>query len=209
MNKNTTTEIVIPFYKIIFVGETGVGKTQIIQKFLTGKFINEHLSTVGLDFGRKNIENDEGIYKLQIIDTAGNEELKVPEIKEYYESIDAIIIVFDIQKKDAQKGIKKEREFIKSLNLNNKSYTIIIVGNKTEDKEKRMISVEEGKNFCLEGEHYFEVSAKDGKYINDLFDLTVKSINEKKRDIEKLENDILNKNKSNKNDENKKCCLIY
>ena len=72
-----------------------------------------------------------------------------------------------------------------------------------------MISVEEGKNFCLEGEHYFEVSAKDGKYINDLFDLTVKSINEKKRDIEKLENDILNKNKSNKNDENKKCCLIY
>ena len=209
MNKNTTTEIVIPFYKIIFVGETGVGKTQIIQKFLTGKFINEHLSTVGLDFGRKNIENDEGIYKLQIIDTAGNEELKVPEIKEYYESIDAIIIVFDIQKKDAQKGIKKEREFIKSLNLNNKSYTIIIVGNKTEDKEKRMISVEEGKNFCLEGEHYFEVSAKDGKYINDLFDLTVKSINEKKRDIEKLENDILNKNKSNKNDENKRCCLIY
>ena len=209
MNKNTTTEIVIPFYKIIFVGETGVGKTQIIQKFLTGKFINEHLSTVGLDFGRKNIENDEGIYKLQIIDTAGNEELKVPEIKEYYESIDAIIIVFDIQKKDALKGIIKEREFIKKLNLNNKGYTIIIVGNKTEDKEKRMISVEEGKNFCLEGEHYFEVSAKDGKYINDLFDLTVKSINEKKRDIEKLENDILNKNKSNKNDENKKCCLIY
>ena len=209
MNKNTTTEIVIPFYKIIFVGETGVGKTQIIQKFLTGKFINEHLSTVGLDFGRKNIENDEGIYKLQIIDTAGNEELKVPEIKEYYESIDAIIIVFDIQKKDALKGIIKEREFIKKLNLNNKGYTIIIVGNKTEDKEKRMISVEEGKNFCLEGEHYFEVSAKDGKYINDLFDLTVKSINEKKRDIEKLENDILNKNKSNKNDENKRCCLIY
>ena len=119
MNKNTTTEIVIPFYKIIFVGETGVGKTQIIQKFLTGKFINEHLSTVGLDFGRKNIENDEGIYKLQIIDTAGNEELKVPEIKEYYESIDAIIIVFDIQKKDALKGIIKEREFIKKLNLNN------------------------------------------------------------------------------------------
>ena len=209
MNKNTTTEIVIPFYKIIFVGETGVGKTQIIQKFLTGKFINEHLSTVGLDFGRKNIENDEGIYKLQIIDTAGNEELKVPEIKEYYESIDAIIIVFDIQKKDALKGIIREREFIKKLNLNNKGYTIIIVGNKTEDKEKRMISVEEGKNFCLEGEHYFEVSAKDGKYINDLFDLTVKSINEKKRDIEKLENDILNKNKSNKNDENKRCCLIY
>jgi small GTP-binding protein len=209
MNKNTTTEIVIPFYKIIFVGETGVGKTQIIQKFLTGKFINEHLSTVGLDFGRKHFENDEGIYKLQIIDTAGNEELKVPEIKEYYESIDAIIIVFDIQKKDALKGIIKEREFIKKLNLNNKGYTIIIVGNKTEDKEKRMISVEEGKNFCLEGEHYFEVSAKDGKYINDLFDLTVKSINEKKRDIEKLENDILNKNKSNKNDENKRCCLIY
>ena len=209
MNKNTTTEIIIPFYKIIFVGETGVGKTQIIQKFLTGKFTNEHLSTVGLDFGRKYIENDEGIFKLQIIDTAGNEELKVPEIKEYYESIDAIIIVFDIQNKDALKGIIKERKFINSLNLENNSYTIIIVGNKTEDKEKRMISVEDGKNFCLEGEYYFEVSAKDGKYINDLFDLAVKSINEKKRDIEKLENDILNKKKSNKNEENKRCCQIY
>ena len=206
---NKTTEIIIPLYKIIFVGETGVGKTQIIQKFLTGKFTNEHLSTVGLDFGKKQIENDEGIYKLQIIDTAGNEQLKVPEIKEYYESIDAIIIVFDIQNKDAKDGIIKERNFIKSLNLNNNSYTVIIVGNKTEDKEKRMINVEQGKIFCLEGEHYFEVSAKDGKYINDLFDLTVKCINEKKRDVEKLENDNLNKKKSNKNEDNNKCCQIY
>ena len=210
MTKVYTSEIEIPLLKIILCGRSGVGKTNILQVFNKEPFTARHLSTVGLDFRVKSIEMDDGLYKLQVIDTAGKKALKIPNMKEYYESADAIIVVYDITSKSSGKYLKEVKEEIQEMNLTNNKFTYILVGNKSDDRENRKISVEDGNKLSLDFDgNFLEVSAKDNKYIVDLFEMVIRCVNEKKLDIKRNDERDRRINLKGKNEEEKSCCFIF
>ena len=210
MTKVYTSEIEIPLYKILLCGRYGVGKTNILQVFNKEQFNSRHLSTVGLDFRVKTLEMDDGLYKLQIIDTAGKKSLKIPNIKEYYESADAIIVIYDITSRSSGKYLKEFKEEIEKMNLNNKNFIYILVGNKSDDRENRKISVDDGTKLSADFDNNFlEVSAKDNKYIVDLFEMVIRCVNEKKLDIKRIDERERRNNLKGKNEEQKKCCFIF
>ena len=210
MTKVYTSEIEIPLFKIILYGKSGVGKTNILQVFNNEPFQPKHLSTVGLDFRVKKLEMDDGLYKLQVIDTAGKKNLKLSNIKEFFESADAIIVVYDITNKSSKKHLKEIKEEINKMKLNNKNFTYILVGNKSDDRSNRNVSVEEGTKFSKEfDDHFLEVSAKDNKYIVDLFEMVIRFVNEKRLDIKRIDEIERRNNLKGKNEEKKGCCFVF
>ena len=210
MTKVYTSEIEIPLFKVILCGKSGVGKTNILQVFNNEPFQPKHLSTVGLDFRVKKLEMDDGLYKLQVIDTAGKKNLKLSNIKEFFESVDAIVVVYDITSKSSGKYLKDIKEEIDKMELNNKNYTYILVGNKSDDRDNRKISVDDGTKLSKEfDDHFLEVSAKDNKYIVDLFEMVIRSVNEKRLDIRRIDELERRNNSKGKNEEKQGCCFIF
>ena len=210
MTKVYTSEIEIPLFKVILCGKSGVGKTNILQVFNNEPFQSKHLSTVGLDFRVKKLEMDDGLYKLQVIDTAGKKNLKLSNIKEFFESADAIIVVYDITNKSSKRHLKEIKEEINKMELNNKNFTYILVGNKSDDRSNRNVSVEEGTKFSKEfDDHFLEVSAKDNKYIVDLFEMVIRFVNEKRLDIKRIDEIERRNNLKGKNEEKKGCCFVF
>lgn len=85
-------------FKLIVVGDVGVGKTSLISRFITGQFNQHHDFTVGIEFGDKKIAVNNRTIKLQIWDTAGQEEFKAVT-RSYYRSCAAALVVFDVTRK--------------------------------------------------------------------------------------------------------------
>ena len=210
MTKVYTSEIEIHLFKVILCGKSGVGKTNILQVFNNEPFQSKHLSTVGLDFRVKKLEMDDGLYKLQVIDTAGKKALKLSNIKEFFESVDAIVVVYDITSKSSGKYLKEVKEEIEQMKLKNKNYTFILVGNKSDDRDNRKITVDDGTKLSKEfDDHFLEVSAKDNKYIVDLFEMVIRSVNEKRLDIRRIDELERRNNSKGKNEEQQRCCFIF
>jgi len=83
------------FLKIIILGESGVGKTAILNKYVNGKFIEEHKATIGADFLTKEILVEDKLITLQIWDTAGQERFQSLG-SAFYRGADACVLVYDI-----------------------------------------------------------------------------------------------------------------
>ena len=180
-------------YKVVLVGDAGVGKTQIMEQYGKKNFNTEYENTIGVDFIEKNLSAQEKGIKLKIWYTAGQEKYK-SLIPTYLREAHAIVFVYDITKQESFDNIQNWLNFVqqgsnKKNNIENgndiineenekKTPLYFLVGNKTDLEEKRAVSYEEGKNFAEEKEmQFFEVSAKEGKKIDDLFeDIIIKCL---------------------------------
>ena len=119
-------------YKIITLGESGVGKSSIIKRFIENKFEDNLFSTIGMDFTFKEIilENNVTI-KLKIMDTSGQEKFRSLS-KSYYKNADGVFFVFALNNMDS---FKKVEEWIKTFNENyisNQDIPKFLVGNKND-----------------------------------------------------------------------------
>ena len=153
---------------------------------------------------------DDGLYKLQVIDTAAKPGLKLSNTKEFFESVDAIVLVYDITSKSSIKHLKDFKEEINKMKLKNKNCTFILVGNKSDDRDNRKISVDDGTKLSKEfDDHFLEVSAKDNKYIVYLFEMVIRCVNEKRLDIRRIDELERRNNSKGKNEEQQRCCFIF
>lgn len=152
--------------KTIFLGDQGVGKTSILNRFANNTFMPSYSATIGLDFVSKYIEICNRNVKLVLYDTAGQEKFK-SLIPMYIRDAKVIILVYDVTSKDS---INKALTWIDDNKIINDSNVIIaLVGNKI-DGENRKISFEEGQNIANERNFVFEeVSAKTGENVESLF----------------------------------------
>ena len=144
--------------KIIFVGESGVGKTNLIYRLINHQFIN--------DLGN-NVEYNDKILKLVLMDTAGGEKFK-SITRGYYKTCSFALIVYDITDKKSFNSIKEWIE--ECQNYANDNIHMVLLGNKIDLNEERKISKEQGKE--LAKEHimdFYETSAKTGENIEDIF----------------------------------------
>ena len=158
--------------KIIFTGDSGVGKTSIINSIMGQKFSPEYEPSIGVDFFSKTIRYKGRLIKLQIWDSAGQEKFR-SLIPNYIRGSSLIFLVFDISRKDSFQNLNHWIEFITNIDKGN----IIIIGNKIDLKEERAVTKEEAEKYCKEKNYeYFEVSAKEGTNITNLFYTSVASL---------------------------------
>ncbi len=172
--------------KIVLVGNSGVGKSNFIHRYVDDKFYLESMTTIGVEYYNKIINVNDKIFKLQIWDTAGQE--RYDSITNMYiRSAQGIILMYDITNMDTFIQCKKWIENIKDICENAK---IILIGNKSDLKYLRQVSQNEAKKFSdMNGINIIETSALESKNINDAFYILVNSIN----------NDIAVLNKKNDN----------
>ena len=192
-------------FKILTIGESGVGKTCILRRFVENKFLKNHLATIGIDFKTKtlNINNQE--IKLKIWDTAGQERFR-NITTQYYKGADGIVLIYDVTDDASYEKIRDWMEQILS-NTKREDIGLVLLGNKC-DMEPRAVTEEQGNKMAEELKvSYFETSALTGQGINEAF-------NELTRDIMKRkgvgnggnENLELNNNISKKKKDGNGCC---
>ena len=159
-------------FKILLLGDSGVGKSCIIIRYIENNFCNNLMNSLGVDFKLKNIEIDSKKIKLQIWDTAGQERFKTITTS-YYKGAHAILVVFDITDRDSFDHV---RNWMADIDKFAKEGVLrILVGNKCDLMNNRQVSTEEAKEIANKyGIKYIETSAKDTINIDDLFISTAK-----------------------------------
>ena len=189
------------FFKILLIGDLGVGKSCVILRYVEGDFPGNIMSSIGVDFKTKQIDLDDRLIKLQIWDTAGHEKFRTITTS-YYKSAHAIIILYDITQKASFDHI---RNWITEIDKFGKQGVLkVIVGNKLDMENNRKITKEAAENLALKyGIKLWEVSAKDNTNIEEMFLDTIKTLLEKNSKIisegsSMATNIQLNKNKKKK-----------
>ena len=157
----------IPKYKLIFLGDQGVGKSCILNRFMNDTFTEEYQATIGLDFQSKNVQIDNQDIHLLLYDTAGQEKFR-SLIPMYTRDANIILLVYEVTSKDSFLHLN---HWLNDLTTVKKDEVIfVVVGNKTDLEDKREVSREEGEQFAKDNDYLFaEVSAKNGKGFQDLF----------------------------------------
>ena len=157
----------IPKYKIIFLGDQGVGKSSILNRFSQDKFEQDYQATIGLDFHSKNATINRANVRLLLYDTAGQEKFK-SLIPMYIRDANIIIVVYDVTIKDS--FTHTSHWVNETKDLKREDAIFVLVGNKIDLEDKRQVSMKEGENFANEKEFiFFEVSAKTGQGVQELF----------------------------------------
>ena len=155
-------------FKIILIGNSGVGKTCITNQAVKHIFSDKYQATIGMEIFSLYVKLNDKIIKLQIWDTCG-QEIYRSLITNFYRSSSLAVIVYAIDQKDSFRDLDL---WIKELKLNNSPDTkLILVGNKLDLEERREVSYEEGKKFKDDFGFldFFETSAKTGENIKDMF----------------------------------------
>ena len=191
--------------KIALLGDTTVGKTNLVLRFTENTFSSNIAPTVGYDYKSKTIimNNSNKKAKLQIWDTAGQERFMALS-KTVYQRVDGVMLVYDITRKTTFENIlswiKRIKEFKENL-------PIMIIGNKIDKKDERIVTYEEGKKLAEEHKlKFFETSALNGENVEEAF------INFSNEVLENIKNNTsLNAEDnlligSNKKKKEKKCC---
>ena len=161
-------------FKILTLGESGVGKTAILKRYVENKFEKHHLATIGIDYQSKTIKINKKEIKLKIWDTAGQERYR-NIAAHVYKGADGIILVYDITDEVSFSKISDWMEQINN-NLSKNDIGIILIGNKT-DLEERMIETQKGQEKAEEYKiEFYETSALTGDGINEAFEGLAKKI---------------------------------
>lgn len=167
--KNKLVDYQRYMFKIILLGNIAVGKTCLLSYFVDNVFRTEYTCTVGVDFKVKtvSIEPDKKI-DLQIWDTSGEERFKTIT-KQYYRDASGILIIFDVTNEKSFYDVTNWIEDIKNYSKLNVS--IILVGNKCDLENQRVISKETALEFANKNDlKYYETSAKTGTKVASMFE---------------------------------------
>ena len=174
-------------FKVVIVGDSGVGKTNLIGRYLKNEYRQDTKATVGVEFGEKKFDINGLKIKAQLWDTAGQERYKAITSM-YYKGAKGALIVFDLSSKDTFVNAEKwYNEIKKSIDP---SINLILVGNKSDLKDKRQVNTEDAENKAKEmGIAYMETSALNAENVDKAFSWLIEEISKKlkKEDEEALE----------------------
>ena len=194
-------------FKVVFVGDDTVGKTQIVSKFVGKKFDESYQPTVGVEFATKVVEVKKKKIKLQLWDTAGLEKFR-SITQAYYKNSKLIVLVYAIDNKNSFEHIPK---WVEEVKIQNKDVKFLLVGNKCDLEEKRQVSIKDGEDWAnANNMKFIEVSAKTGKSISDdMFNPIIKEclvdLEKEKPEFLLLNNQYIDSIKNKKTS----CCSKY
>ncbi|KAK8919166.1 Ras-related protein RABA5a [Platanthera zijinensis] len=163
-------------FKIVLVGDSAVGKSNLLARFARDEFYSNSKSTIGVEFQTQKIVIDGKDIKAQIWDTAGQERFRAVT-SAYYRGAVGALVVYDISRRRTFENVTR---WLSELNTHcDMNVVTILVGNKTDLKDSREVSMEEGKSLAeSEGLFFMETSALDASNVAAAFQTIVKEIYE-------------------------------
>ena len=164
-------------YKIIIIGDTCVGKSNILSRYLKDEFREDSKSTVGVELGTKFLKVKDVGTKIQIWDTAGQERYR-SITSSYYKGSHGCFIVYDITSESSFENVDKWYQ--QAQKEASKDVSIILVGNKCDLEDQRKVSKEKGEEKARQWNiPFFETSALSKIKIDDIFTEMVNNIFER------------------------------
>ncbi|MHA2391938.1 MAG: Rab family GTPase [Promethearchaeota archaeon] len=164
-------------FKITVLGEAAVGKTSLLNRFCEGTFQEDYKPTLGANIIRKDVNIEENTnVRLIMWDLAGQEKYNVIRSM-YFQGCEGALLVYDITRYNTFESVKSRwlRDFKKFIK---KEGVYVLIGNKTDLIDDRVVPTEKGKNLAenIKASHFIETSAKLGENIEEAFLLLVKQI---------------------------------
>jgi small GTP-binding protein len=172
-NKNKTSDYQYIF-KLILIGNSGVGKSSILQRYMNKTFEESYKCTIGVDFLMKSLEVKGKTVKLQLWDTAGQEKYK-SMVSSYYRGANVALVVFDITSRSSFESLPL---WIENYYKNGpEQKNIILIGNKKDMADQRQVTQEEAEEFSETNNMiYFETSAKEGDNVEYVFNFAAEKL---------------------------------
>ena len=160
--------------KYIIIGDAAVGKSNLLLRFAQNDFKAEYQLTIGVEFGAKNIDINNKKLRLQIWDTAGQENYR-SITRAYYKNSACALLVYDISNRESFEHISNWIE--DCLAQSPKSVFMVLVGNKSDLTEERKVTYQEGEEMAKNNKiMFFETSAKTGENVDKIFEDSAKEI---------------------------------
>jgi Ras-related protein Rab-5C len=161
-------------FKLVLLGESSVGKSSLVLRFVKGQFHEFQESTIGAAFLTQTIQIDDTTVKFEIWDTAGQERYH-SLAPMYYRGAQAAIVVYDISNKET---FQKAQTWVKELQRQaSPNIVIALAGNKLDLANKRAVAYEEAKAYADECSLLFmETSAKTAANVMDIFTSIAKKL---------------------------------
>ena len=162
-------------FKLIIIGDTGVGKSCLMKRVMDDEFKTEHQVTIGVEFGAYNLTVDGKVIKIQIWDTAGQESFKsVTRI--FYRGAHCVFLTYDITRDETFVSLS---DWLKEIKQHaSEDVLIYLVGNKAELESEREIKMDRAIEYAkANGIHKcFETSAKSGMMVEEVFSCAGKNL---------------------------------
>ncbi|KAL8269774.1 hypothetical protein Esti_006303 [Eimeria stiedai] len=146
-------------FKLVLIGDSGVGKSCLLLRFSDDTFTDSYITTIGVDFRFRTVDIDGKAVKLQIWDTAGQERFRTIT-SAYYRGADGIVLVYDVTEAESFAHVD---EWLAEVNRYATENTIkILVGNKSEKDRDRVVATEDARRKAEDlGISFIESSAKE------------------------------------------------
>ncbi|XP_059644132.1 ras-related protein Rab7-like isoform X2 [Cornus florida] len=176
--------------KVIVLGDSGVGKTSLMNQYVYKRFSQQYKATIGADFVTKELQIDDKLVTLQIWDTAGQERFHSLGVA-FYRGADCCILVFDVNAVKSFETLQIwHEEFLKQADPSDpEAFPFVLLGNKVDidGGNSRVVSEKTAREWCaLKGDiPYFETSAKEDYNVEDAFLSAAKTalVNEHEQDM--------------------------
>jgi Ras-related protein Rab-11A len=161
-------------FKVVLIGDSGVGKSNLLSRFTRNEFNLESKSTIGVEFATKSIQADNKTIKAQIWDTAGQERYRAIT-SAYYRGAVGALLVYDISKRISYDNVSR---WLKELRDHaDQNIVIMLVGNKKDLRYMRQVQTDEAKEFCKQHKLFFiETSALADSNVTLAFETILKEI---------------------------------
>jgi len=158
--------------KVILLGDSGVGKSSIMNQYVHEKFTAEYKATIGADFLTKHLIIDDKPITMQIWDTAGQERFQSLGVA-FYRGADCCSLVFDVNDEKSFESINNwKEEFLLKAGIEDPSnFPFVLLGNKIDVENGRQVAKKRALKYCEENGNiqYFETSAKEGVGVSNAF----------------------------------------
>ena len=165
--------------KFIIVGDSSVGKSNILLRFSRNVFDPGHQATLGIEFANRHLQYNNIDYLVQVWDTAGQENFR-SVTRAYYKASAVAMVVYDITSEESFQHIQ---QWIKDCkDLAPKTVLLVLIGNKTDLEEGRVIQKERGEELANENNMlFFETSALNGNGVEEAFQKSIEAVDQKIR----------------------------
>eukprot|EP01017_Pseudomicrothorax_dubius_P019412 TRINITY_DN2134_c0_g1_i1.p1 TRINITY_DN2134_c0_g1~~TRINITY_DN2134_c0_g1_i1.p1 ORF type:complete len:206 (-),score=65.06 TRINITY_DN2134_c0_g1_i1:186-803(-) len=159
-------------FKIIILGDSGVGKTSLMNQYVNQRYSQQYRATIGADFMAKEVVIDDRVVTLQIWDTAGQEKYQSLG-GAFYRGADCCVLVFDITNPKSFESLESWRDefLLQGSPKDPESFPFVVLGNKSDREPERKVADYKAQQWCKSHGtiEYFETSAKDNLNVEKAF----------------------------------------
>jgi Ras-related protein Rab-7A len=163
--------------KVIILGDSGVGKTSLMNQYVNKKHSNQYKATIGADFLTKEVMVDDRLVTMQIWDTAGQERFQSLGVA-FYRGADCCVLTYDVTAAQTFKSLDSWRDefLIQASPRDPDNFPFVVLGNKV-DLENRTVSSKRAQQWCHSKNDipYFETSAKEAINVEQAFQTIAKN----------------------------------